>query len=197
MICSFSAFGLPPFGRFNSRHGLGRLCGWHVSTSRAEEKKPSPCNEDAMIVVDASGSMSATRSRHPELQARIDEVRTALSQCCRATKYRRVGLVTSDRALQPVQRQARIQANAGCRGPHHEYLNALVPAGKTPLTTGVEQAQKRSISAVSRRRRRGDRRRETCGRSLASLPSSSSHAQQLTVHVIAFATTASPGPGNP
>jgi len=46
-----------------------------------EEKKPSPCTEDAMIVFDASGSMSGNQTLGiPNSQARIDEVRAALAQ---------------------------------------------------------------------------------------------------------------------
>src|SRR4249920_1888307 len=62
----------------------------------AEEKKPSPCTEDAMIVFDASGSMSGNQTLGiPNSRARIDEVRSALAQVLpTATKNRRVGLVT-------------------------------------------------------------------------------------------------------
>ena len=63
---------------------------------KSEEKKPSPCTEDAMIVFDASGSMSGNQTLGiPNSQARIDEVRAALAQVLPSvTKFRRVGLVT-------------------------------------------------------------------------------------------------------
>ena len=52
-----------------------------LSASGAEEKKPSPCTEDAMIVFDASGSMSGNQTLGiPNSRARIDEVRSALAQ---------------------------------------------------------------------------------------------------------------------
>ena len=67
-----------------------------LSASSAEEKKPSPCTEDAMIVFDASGSMSGNQTLGiPNSRARIDEVRAALAQVLpTATKNRRVGLIT-------------------------------------------------------------------------------------------------------
>src|SRR3989304_5795063 len=67
-----------------------------LSASNAEEKKPGPCTEDAMIVFDASGSMSGNQVLGiPNSRARIDEVRAALAQVLpTATKHRRVGLIT-------------------------------------------------------------------------------------------------------
>ena len=68
----------------------------NLSASRTEETKHAPCTEDAMIVFDASGSMSGNQTLGiPNSRARIDEVRAALAQVLpRATKIRRVGLVT-------------------------------------------------------------------------------------------------------
>ena len=44
-----------------------------------EEKKPSPCTEDAIIVFDASGSMSGNQTLGiPNSRARIDEARAQL-----------------------------------------------------------------------------------------------------------------------
>ena len=69
---------------------------WNSSVSPTEEKKHAPCTEDAMIVFDASGSMSGNQTLGiPNSRARIDEVRAALAQVLpSATKIRRVGLVT-------------------------------------------------------------------------------------------------------
>ena len=71
------------------------LLAW-TSAFCAEEKKPSPCTEDAVIVFDASGSMSGNQTLGiPNSRARIDEARAALAQVVpNATKFRRVGLVT-------------------------------------------------------------------------------------------------------
>src|SRR6185295_5706811 len=112
-------------------------------SSKSEEKKPSPCTEDAMIVFDASGSMSGNQTLGiPNSRARIDEVRSALAQVLpTATKNRRVGLITYGPGpynqcnvkldLKPTPDAAAIIMNA---------VNGLVPAGKTPLTSAVEQA---------------------------------------------------------
>ena len=109
----------------------------------AEEKKPSPCTEDAMIVFDASGSMSGNQTLGiPNSRARIDEVRSALAQVLpTATKNRRVGLITYGPGpynqcnvkldLKPTLTRPAMIMNA---------VNGLVPAGKTPLTSAVEQA---------------------------------------------------------
>jgi Ca-activated chloride channel family protein len=49
--------------------------------AHAEEQKPALCRDDAMIVFDASGSMSGNQILGiPNSKARIDEVRNALEQ---------------------------------------------------------------------------------------------------------------------
>src|SRR3954452_12128970 len=113
------------------------------SASRSEEKTIPPCHEDAMVVFDASGSMSGNQTLGiPNSRARIDEARSALAQVLpNATKFRRVGLVTYGPGpynqcnvkldLKPTPDAAAIIMNA---------VNGLVPAGKTPLTSAVEQA---------------------------------------------------------
>jgi Ca-activated chloride channel family protein len=54
--------------------GLLLTCGYSVP--HAEEDKAAPCRDDAMIVFDASGSMSGNQTLGiPNSQARIDEVR--------------------------------------------------------------------------------------------------------------------------
>src|SRR5262245_37398730 len=63
----------------------------------AEEKaKPEPCTEDAMLVFDASGSMSGNQTLGiPNSRPRIDEVRAALTRVLpTASKHRRIGLIT-------------------------------------------------------------------------------------------------------
>src|SRR5665648_181849 len=123
--------------------GLAGLVAGSLAASGADEKKPSPCTEDAMIVFDASGSMSGNQTLGiPNSRARIDEVRAALAHVLpNATKHRKVGLITYGPGpynqcnvkldLKPTADAARLIMNA---------INALVPAGKTPLTSAVEQA---------------------------------------------------------
>ena len=162
-----------------------------LSASSAEEKRPSPCTEDAMIVFDASGSMSGNQILGiPNSRARIDEVRAALAQVLpTAAGHRRVGLITYGPGpynqcnvkldFKPTPDAANLIMSA---------VNALVPAGKTPLTSAVEQAAEvlnyRSKPGVIVVVTDGE---ETCGRSPCDL-AKQLHltADQLTVHVIAF-----------
>jgi len=67
-----------------------------VEAVSAEEPQPSPCNEDAMIVFDASGSMAGNVGQGIGTTIpRIDEARHALAEVLpSATKFRRVGLIT-------------------------------------------------------------------------------------------------------
>ena len=85
-----------------------------LSGAGAEEKKPSPCTEDAMIVFDASGSMSGNQTLGiPNSRARIDEVRSALAQVLPTATKNSAGRPHHLRPgpLQSVQRQARPQAD--------------------------------------------------------------------------------------
>jgi len=171
--------------------GLVGLVAGSLAASGAEEKKPSPCTEDAMIVFDASGSMSGNQTLGiPNSRARIDEVRAALAQVLpNATKHRRVGLITYGPGpynqcnvkldLKPTPDAAKLIMNA---------VNALVPAGKTPLTSAVEQAAEvlnyRSKPGVIVVVTDGE---ETCGGSPCALGKQLQLlGDQLTVHVIAF-----------
>jgi Ca-activated chloride channel family protein len=157
----------------------------------AEDKKPTPCTEDAMIVFDASGSMSGNQTLGiPNSEARIDQVRSALAEVLpSATKFRKVGLITYGPGpynqcnvkleLKPAPDAADQIMNA---------VNALVPAGKTPLTAAVEQA----ANVLDYKNKPGvivvvTDGEETCGRSPCEL-AKMLHATgaQLTIHVIAF-----------
>ena len=156
-----------------------------------EEGKPAPCTEDAMIVFDASGSMSGNQTLGiPNSRARIDEVRSALAQVLpTATKHRRVGLITYGPGpynqcnvkldLKPTPDAARLIMSA---------INALVPAGKTPLTSAVEQA----AEVLNYRNKPGvivvvTDGEETCGGQPCTLAKQLRLlGDQLTVHVIAF-----------
>jgi Ca-activated chloride channel family protein len=157
----------------------------------AEDKKPGPCTDDAMIVFDASGSMSGNQTLGiPNSKPRIDEVRWALSQVLpSATKFRRVGLITYGPGpynqcnvqlnLKPTPDAAKLIMTA---------VNGLVPAGKTPLTSAVEQAAEvlnfRSKPGVVVVVTDGE---ETCGGSPCGLAKQlNDAASHLTVHVIAF-----------
>jgi Ca-activated chloride channel family protein len=179
---------------WNSRFGIIALVGLlscTLSASNAEEKKPSPCTEDAMIVFDASGSMSGNQVLGiPNSRARIDEVRAALAQVLpTASAHRRIGLITYGPGpynqcnvkldLKPTPDSAKVIMRA---------VDRLVPSGKTPLTSAVEQAAEvlnyRAKPGVIVLVTDGE---ETCGRSPCELAKQLRlTADQLTVHVIAF-----------
>ena len=145
----------------------------NFSASSAEEKKHAPCTEDAMIVFDASGSMSGNQTLGiPNSRARIDEVRAALAQVLpSATKIRRVGLVTyGPGPYNQCNVKLEFKPTADAAGLIMSTVNALVPAGKTPLTSGVEVA----AEALDFRDKPGvivvvTDGEETCGRSPCEL----------------------------
>jgi Ca-activated chloride channel homolog len=123
---------------------VGVACG--ASESRAAEDERSPCTEDAMLVFDASGSMSGDGwgygSENPTAVSRIDKVRLALAKILPSvTKFRRVGLITYGPG--PYQ-QCNVELNfppvANASGRILAAVKALTPAGKTPLASAVAQA---------------------------------------------------------
>ena len=154
----------------------------------------TPCIEDAMIVFDASGSMSGNGwgygSETAGTVSRIDKVRSTLAKILpKVTRSRRVGLITYGPGawnqcnvhldLPPAENAAaRIMA----------AVNALTPAGKTPLTAAVSQAAK----VLDFRVKPGlivvlTDGEETCGGSPCSLGEElSAEAAQLTIHIISL-----------
>ncbi|MGE5260204.1 MAG: vWA domain-containing protein [Actinomycetota bacterium] len=158
---------------------------------RAEDKKPTPCTEDAMIVFDASGSMSGNQTLGiPNSEARIDQVRSALAEVLpSATKFRKVGLVTfGPGPYNQCNVKLELKPTPDAAEPIMNAVNALVPAGKTPLTSAVEQA----ANVLDFKNKPGvvvvvTDGEETCGRSLCEVAKTlHATAAQLTVHVIAF-----------
>ena len=158
---------------------------------RAEEKPIPPCREDAMVVFDASGSMSGNETLGiPNSRARIDEARSALAQVLpNATKFRHIGLVTYGPGP---WNQCNVKLNfkpmPNAALPIMSAVNSIVPAGKTPLTQGIEEA----AEALDFRTKPGvvvviTDGEETCGRSPCEL-GKQLHAAgfKLTVHVVAF-----------
>jgi len=170
---------------------LVALLAYGSSPALAEDAKPGPCTDDAMIVFDASGSMSGNQTLGiPNSRARIDEVRAALSQVLpSATRFRRVGLVTyGPGPYNQCNVQLDLKPMPDAAKPIMQVVNSLVPAGKTPLTSGVEEA----AEALNFRSKPGvvvvvTDGEETCGRSPCDLAKQlHQSAEQLTVHVIGF-----------
>ena len=147
-----------------------------------------------MIVFDASGSMAGNTVQGLfSDKTRIDEVRKALGEVLPGvTKFRKVGLITYgpgpygqcnvDLAFPPIPNAAdRIMS----------VVNALNPAGKTPLTEAVRQAaevldyktEKGVIVLVTD----GE---ETCGGAPCDLGKFlKANSRALTVHVIGYQLT--------
>ncbi len=159
------------------------------AAAKAEEAR-TPCTEDAMIVFDASGSMAGNtvQGLFSDI-TRIDEVRKALGQVLPGvTKLRKVGLITYgpgpygqcnvalDFAPMPDAAQRIMSA-----------VNALNPAGKTPLVNAVEMAAEvldyKSSQGVVVLVTDGE---ETCGGAPCSLGKSIKANGRLTVHVIGY-----------
>lgn len=169
---------------------IGAACG---GASQAAEVTPPPCNEDAMIVFDASGSMAGNVDQGiATIRPRIDEARRALSSVLpHITRYRRVGLITYGPGA---YNQCNVQLNLGPTASAGALImrevNALVPGGRTPLTTAVDKA----AVALEYRAKPGvivvlTDGEETCGRSPCELGKAlHASASQLTVHVISYRT---------
>jgi Ca-activated chloride channel family protein len=173
---------------------MGLAAALLLATSPAvtqEEKKQGPCTEDAMIVFDASGSMSGNQTLGiPNSRARIDEARSALAQVLpNATKWRKVGLVTYGPGP---YNQCNVKLDMtpipDAALPIMRVISGIVPAGRTPLTSGIEEA----AEALNFRTNPGvvvvlTDGEETCGRNPCELGKLlQQQAKKLTVHVIAF-----------
>ena len=163
----------------------------------AADPEFSPCTEDAMLVFDASGSMSSKEwgrdgeSAHAE--RRIDMVRYALAKVLPSvTRIRRVGLITYGPTRNPglfnqcdnIELNVPPMPNAAAR--IMASVQSLVPVGGTPLTLAVEQGAEvldfRSRPGVIVVLTDGE---DTCGGSPCRVGAAlHAAAAQLTIHVI-------------
>ncbi|MFW2391902.1 MAG: vWA domain-containing protein [Methyloceanibacter sp.] len=162
-----------------------------ASLAVGQSAKKGPCTDDAMIVFDASGSMSGNQTLGiPNSRPRIDELRSALGHVLpSATRFRRVGLVTyGPGPYNQCNVTLNLKPTIDAAKPIMRVVNRLIPAGKTPLTEGFEQA----AEALDFRNKPGvivlvTDGEETCGRSPCELAKLlHQEAYQLTIHVIAF-----------
>jgi len=169
-----------------------------VLPANAQEPAPSPCTEDAMIVFDASGSMSSGDWGYAHQSAaasRIDLVRDALRTILPSvTRFRRVGLMTYGPTAVPglfnqcdnIALNLRPAPNAAA--PIMASVQSLVPVGGTPLTRAVEQ----SAEALDFRRKPGvivvlTDGWDTCGGSPCRVGKElHAAAATLTIHVISL-----------
>src|SRR4029450_5292735 len=112
---------------------------WGTQPPASEEKgKPEPGTEDAMIVFDASGSMSGNQTLGiPNSRPRIDEVRAALARVLpTASKHRRVGLITyGPGPYNQCNVKLDFKPMADAFKPIMRAVKGRVPADQTPLTS--------------------------------------------------------------
>lgn len=145
-----------------------------------------------MLVFDASGSMSGNGwgycSENPTAVSRIDKVPLALGKILpRITRLRRVGLITyGPGPYQQCNVELDLRPAPNAAGPILGAVNALTPAGQTPLSEAVAQAAEvldyRAKPGVVVVLTDGE---ETCGGKPCELGKElHANALQLTVHVI-------------
>jgi Ca-activated chloride channel family protein len=170
---------------------LAVLIAFMGSVSRAEEPQRGPCTEDAMIVFDASGSMAGNENFDIGSPiTRIDEVKSALASVLpSATRWRRVGLITfGPGPYNQCNVQLNLEPTADAASAIMRAVNALNPAGRTPLTSAVEQA----ANVLDFRHKPGiivvvTDGEETCNGSPCELGKKlHAEAQNLAIHVIGF-----------
>jgi Ca-activated chloride channel homolog len=170
---------------------LAALLAGRVAAGAAEDKEQSPCNEDAMLVFDASGSMAGNLNQGIATTIpRINEVREALAEVLPTiTRFRRVGLITyGPGPYQQCNVQLALKPTPDAAGLIMQEVNALSPSGKTPLSAAVEQA----AEVLDYRNKPGlivvlTDGEETCGGLPCELGKElHAGATQLTVHVIGF-----------
>jgi Ca-activated chloride channel homolog len=157
----------------------------------AADSEREPCTEDAMIVFDASGSMAGNMDQGiATIIPRIDEVRSALAKVLpTVARHRRVGLITyGPGPYQQCNVDLNLKPTANAASIIMKDVDALIPAGKTPLTKAVEDAANvldfRTKPGVIVVLTDGE---ETCGGAPCELGKKlHAEAAQLTVHIIGF-----------
>ena len=181
-----------PLSRWCLRVALVSLAATFGTGAARSAEDRSPCTEDAMIVFDASGSMSGNGwgygSETAGTVSRIDKVRATLAKILpRVTRLRRVGLISyGPGQWDQCNVHLDLTPTANATAAIMAAVNALTPAGKTPLTAAVAQAAEvlefRTKPGIIVVVTDGE---ETCGGSPCALGNElQSEATDLTVHVI-------------
>jgi Ca-activated chloride channel family protein len=170
---------------------LGALLAGGEGTAFAQDKERTPCTEDAMLVFDASGSMAGNLNQGIATTIpRISEVRSALAKVLPSvTRFRRVGLITyGPGPYQQCNVQLALKPMPDAAPLIMQEVNALSPAGKTPLTAAVEQA----AEVLDYQTKPGlivvlTDGEETCGGAPCDLGKQlRASAARLTIHIIGF-----------
>lgn len=172
----------------------------------AQGSDVAPCTEDAMLVFDASGSMSSkdwgNGSEATHAVSRIDMVRDALGKILPSvTRFRRVGLMSYGPTRIPglfnqcdnIELNLLPAPDAATR--IMASVQSLVPAGGTPLTRAVEQGAEvldfRHKPGVIVLLTDGE---DTCGGSPCRVGRAlHDEAAQLTIHVIGLGAAGTRG----
>jgi Ca-activated chloride channel family protein len=161
------------------------------ATAEPADDVRAHCTEDAMIVFDASGSMAGNTVQGLfSAITRIDEVRKALAQVLpHAAKYRKIGLITyGPGPYQQCNVQLDFEPIWNATDPIMHAVNALNPAGKTPLVAAVKVA----AAALDSKSKPGiivllTDGEETCGGAPCDLGKVIKETgRPLTVHVIGY-----------
>jgi len=168
---------------------IALLAGSASAQEAGEERQH--CTEDAMIVFDASGSMAGNTVQGLFSNVtRIDEVREALAQVLpEAAKFRKIGLITyGPGPYNQCNVQLDFEPMWNATQPIMSVVNALNPAGKTPLVTAVKLAaaslDSKSKPGVIVLLTDGE---ETCGGAPCALGEAiKASGRRLTVHVIGY-----------
>lgn len=162
-----------------------------MPTALTAEVSPATCNEDAMIVFDASGSMAGSERKGTSVVTRIDKVRMALSQVLpEVAPMRRLGLITYGPGPYNKCDSTRLELEPEFDASDRimGIVDELVPTGRTPLTAAVEEAadvlrykEKPSVVVLVTD---GE---ETCGGDPCALAERlKTDGKQITVHVVGY-----------
>ena len=114
-----------------------------AAPASAEPGSAATCRDDAMIVFDASGSMAGTDLSVSPVAPRIAKVKTALAKALPGiAAARNLGLI--DYGPGPYNRcdniELQLEPTPHAAGHIMSIVDALVPAGRTPLTSAVREA---------------------------------------------------------
>lgn len=153
------------------------------------EPGAAACNQDTMIVFDASGSMGGTDLN--SVTPRIAKVRDALAKVLpQVASIRPMGLIVygpgASSNCDSVELRLKPELNADAK--IMEQVQSLVPAGRTPLTSAVREAAEvldyKNKPATIVLITDGE---ETCGGDPCGLAGLiKSQARDLTIHVIGY-----------
>ena len=160
------------------------------AATQTEDEGRERCTEDAMIVFDASGSMAGNTVQGLfSAVTRIDEVRKALAQVLpHAAKFRKIGLITyGPGPYQQCNVTLDFRPMWNATEPIMSVVNAINPAGKTPLVAAVKQA----ATVLDYKTKPGiivllTDGEETCGGAPCALGTALKASSKITVHVIGY-----------